>query len=91
MKEVLADLSKYPVSTRVSLTGTIIVARDIAHARLQAMLDKGEELPQYVKDHPIYYAGPAKSQKDTPQVHWAQQRRVVWTPMWTPSSPTARA
>lgn len=60
MKEVLADLSKYPVSTRVSLTGTIIVARDIAHARLQAMLDKGEELPQYVKDHPIYYAGPAK-------------------------------
>lgn len=60
MKEVLAELSKYPVSTRVSLTGTIIVARDIAHARLQAMLDKGEDLPQYVKDHPIYYAGPAK-------------------------------
>ncbi|AKJ43562.1 fumarate hydratase [Pragia fontium] len=60
MSEILADLSQYPVSTRVSLSGTIIVARDIAHARLQAMLDKGEDLPQYIKDHPIYYAGPAK-------------------------------
>ncbi|MDR0807228.1 MAG: fumarate hydratase [Enterobacteriaceae bacterium] len=60
MPEILADLSKYPVSTRVSLTGTIIVGRDIAHAKLQAMLDKGEDLPQYIKDHPIYYAGPAK-------------------------------
>lgn len=60
MPEILADLSKYPVSTRVLLTGTIIVGRDIAHARLQAMLDKGEDLPQYIKDHPIYYAGPAK-------------------------------
>lgn len=61
MVEILADLSKYPVSTRVLLTGTIIVGRDIAHARLQAMLDKGEDLPQYIKDHPIYYAGPAKT------------------------------
>ncbi|MBK5143928.1 fumarate hydratase [Budviciaceae bacterium BWR-B9] len=60
MPEILAELSKYPVSTRVSLTGTIIVGRDIAHARLQALLDKGEDLPQYIKDHPIYYAGPAK-------------------------------
>lgn len=60
MSDVLAELTKYPVSTRISLSGTIIVARDIAHARLQAMLDKGEELPQYIKDHPIYYAGPAK-------------------------------
>lgn len=61
MKEILAELSKYPVSTRLSLTGTIIVGRDIAHAKLQERLDNGEGLPQYVKDHPIYYAGPAKT------------------------------
>lgn len=61
IKEVLAELSQYPVSTRLSLTGTIIVARDIAHARLKERLDKGEDLPQYFKDHPIYYAGPAKT------------------------------
>ncbi len=61
MKEVLEELSKYPVSTRLSLSGTIIVARDIAHAKLKERLDKGEGLPQYVKDHPIYYAGPAKT------------------------------
>ncbi|GAB6012447.1 fumarate hydratase [Viscerimonas tarda] len=61
MKEILTELAKYPVSTRLSLTGTIIVGRDIAHAKLQERLDKGEELPQYIKDHPIYYAGPAKT------------------------------
>lgn len=61
MNEVLADLDKYPVSTRLSLNGTIIVGRDIAHAKLKERLDSGEELPQYIKDHPIYYAGPAKT------------------------------
>ncbi len=61
MKEVLADLDKYPVSTRLSLNGTIIVGRDIAHAKLKERLDNGEDLPQYIKDHPIYYAGPAKT------------------------------
>ncbi|HEI8775396.1 class I fumarate hydratase FumA [Enterobacter cloacae] len=61
MNEILAQLSAYPVSTRLSLNGTIIVARDIAHAKLKELLDNGEELPQYVKDHPIYYAGPAKT------------------------------
>ena len=61
MKEVLAELDKYPVSTRLSLNGTIIVGRDIAHAKLKERLDKGEDLPQYIKDHPIYYAGPAKT------------------------------
>ena len=61
MKEVLAELDKYPVSTRLSLNGTIIVGRDIAHAKLKERLDNGEELPQYIKDHPIYYAGPAKT------------------------------
>ena len=60
MKEVLAELSKYPVTTQLSLTGTIIVARDIAHARLKNRLDRGEGLPQYLKDHPVIYAGPAK-------------------------------
>ena len=63
---VLAELSKYPVSTRLSLSGTIIVARDIAHARLKERLDKGEELPQYFKDHPVFYAGPAKTPAGMP-------------------------
>jgi len=61
ISEVCKILSKYPVSTRLSLNGTIIVARDIAHAKLNERLDRGEELPQYFKDHPIYYAGPAKT------------------------------
>ncbi len=61
MSEVCKELSKYPVSTRVSLTGTIIVARDIAHARMKELLDSGKELPQYFKDHPVLYAGPAKT------------------------------
>ena len=61
MSEILKELDKYPVSTRLSLNGTIIVGRDIAHARLKERLDRGEELPQYIKDHPIYYAGPAKT------------------------------
>lgn len=61
MTEVCKELSKYPVSTRVSLTGTIIVARDIAHARMKELLDSGKELPQYIKDHPVLYAGPAKT------------------------------
>ena len=66
MKDILETLSKYPVSTRLSLSGTIVVGRDIAHAKLKEMLDNGEELPQYVKDHPIYYAGPAKTPKGMP-------------------------
>ena len=60
-KEVLVELTKYPVATRLSLNGTIVVGRDIAHAKLKELLDKGEDLPQYIKDHPIYYAGPAKT------------------------------
>ena len=61
MSEVLAILDKCPVKTRLSLTGTIIVARDAAHNKLRERLDRGEPLPQYFKDHPIYYAGPAKT------------------------------
>ncbi|MBW6497427.1 MAG: fumarate hydratase [Bacteroidales bacterium] len=66
MKEILALLSKHQVGTRLSLTGTIIVGRDIAHAKLKDRLDRGEGLPQYLKDHPIYYAGPAKTPKGMP-------------------------
>lgn len=66
MPEILQELSKYPVSTRLSLTGTIIVGRDIAHAKLKERIDNGEGLPQYVKDHPIYYAGPAKTPAGMP-------------------------
>lgn len=63
MNEILKELSKYPVATRLSLTGTIVVGRDIAHAKLKERLDSGLDLPQYIKDHPIYYAGPAKTPK----------------------------
>lgn len=61
IEEVLAQLSRFPVSTRLSLSGTIIVARDIAHAKFAERLERGEGLPQYLKDHPVYYAGPAKT------------------------------
>ena len=61
MKEILAQLSKYPVKTRLSLAGPMIVARDLAHAKLRARLEAGEGLPDYFKNHPIYYAGPAKT------------------------------
>jgi fumarate hydratase class I len=66
MKEILAGLSKHAVGTMVSLTGTIVVARDIAHAKLKERLDRGEGLPQYFKDHPVYYAGPAKTPEGLP-------------------------
>ncbi len=66
MSEVLKELTKYPVSTRLSLNGTIIVARDIAHARLKERIDNGEDLPQYFKDHPVFYAGPAKTPEGLP-------------------------
>lgn len=66
MKEILEQLDKYPVSTRLSLNGTIIVGRDIAHAKIKERLDNGEPMPQYLKDHPIYYAGPAKKPEDMP-------------------------
>ena len=61
MKDILATLSKHPIKTRVSMTGTMIVARDSAHAKLRERLEKGEPLPDYFKNHPVYYAGPAKT------------------------------
>jgi fumarate hydratase class I len=61
MADIRAQLSQMPVSSRLSLTGTLVVARDIAHAKLQERIDAGEGLPQYIKDHIVYYAGPAKT------------------------------
>ncbi|HYC56193.1 MAG TPA: fumarate hydratase [Candidatus Binatia bacterium] len=66
MREILAQLTQHPVTTRLSLSGTLIVARDIAHAKLKERLDRGEELPEYFKNHPVYYAGPAKTPKGMP-------------------------
>jgi len=66
MKEVLAELTKYPVKTRLSLTGTLIVARDMAHARIKEIIDIGEPMPEYFKNHPVYYAGPAKTPEGMP-------------------------
>ena len=66
IKEVLADLAKYPVKTRLSITGTLIVARDIAHAEIKKLIDAGKPMPEYFKNHPIYYAGPAKTPEGMP-------------------------
>ena len=66
MKDILAELTKHPVGQRLSLNGTIIVGRDIAHAKLKERIESGEGLPQYLKDHPIYYAGPAKTPDGMP-------------------------
>ena len=66
MPEILAELAKYPIKTQLSLTGPMVVARDIAHAKLKERLDRGEDLPQYMKDHPVYYAGPAKKPEGLP-------------------------
>lgn len=73
MAEVLRQLSQHPIRTRLSLTGTLVVARDIAHAKLKERLDAGKGLPQYIKDHPVYYAGPAK----TPTVNFVLQFFLV--------------
>ena len=66
MSEVLAELSKYPIKTRLKLNGTLIVARDMAHAKIQELIDSGKPMPEYFKNHPIYYAGPAKTPEGMP-------------------------
>lgn len=66
MKEILQELSRYPVKTRLSLSGSLIVARDIAHARIKERLEQGKPMPDYFKNHPIYYAGPAKTPEGMP-------------------------
>ncbi len=68
MDDILAELTKYPVKTRLSLSGPLVVARDIAHAKIKERLDAGEEMPQYLKDHPVYYAGPANLPRVTRRV-----------------------
>lgn len=75
MSEILRSLSQYPIKTRLSLTGTLVVARDIAHAKLLERLKNEGSLPQYIKDHPVYYAGPAK----TPTVSnvWIDQTKTA--------------
>lgn len=66
MSEVLKELSKHPIKTRLNLSGTLIVARDIAHAQIKKMIDEGQPMPQYMKEHPVYYAGPAKTPEGMP-------------------------
>jgi fumarate hydratase class I len=66
MREILAELSKHPIATQLSLTGTLIVGRDIAHAKFKERIDKGDGIPEYLKKHPIYYAGPAKTPQGKP-------------------------
>jgi fumarate hydratase class I len=66
MKDILATLSQYPIKTRLSLSGPMIVARDLAHAKLRDALEKGQPLPDYFKNHPVYYAGPAKTPEGAP-------------------------
>ena len=66
MEDILKELTKYPIKTRLNLTGTLIVARDMAHARIKQLLDEGKPMPEYFKNHPVYYAGPAKTPKGMP-------------------------
>jgi fumarate hydratase class I len=66
MKEILAEISRHPVATPLLLTGTLVVARDIAHARFKALIDEGRDLPDYLRAHPVYYAGPAKTPAGKP-------------------------
>ena len=66
MSRIVAQLAKYPVGTRLSLSGTLVVARDLAHIRMKKLLDQGKKLPAYFRDHPIYYAGPAKTPRGFP-------------------------
>jgi fumarate hydratase class I len=66
LTEILGELSRHPVKTRLSLTGPLVVARDVAHARIQTMLDAGEEMPEWFRNHPVYYAGPAKTPEGMP-------------------------
>lgn len=86
MSEILQQLSQYPVSTRLSLNGTIIVGRDIAHAKLKERMDRGEGLPQYIKDHPIYYAGRQKRRKGMPPGRLGRLPQDEWTLMLISSS-----
>ena len=83
MKEILAQLAKHPIKTRLSLTGPMIVARDLAHAKLRERLEKGQGLPDYFKNHPVYYAGPGEdARRAMPPARSARPRRGGWIPSW---------
>jgi fumarate hydratase class I len=85
MSEILGELTRHPIRTRLSLTGPVIVARDLAHAKIRERLERGEPMPDYFRDHPIYYAGPAKTPRAWRQAPSARPRRGAWTRMSTPS------
>lgn len=87
MAEIRAELTKYPVKTRLSLTGPLVVARDIAHAKIKERLDAGEEMPAYLRDHAVYYAGPAKTPEATLPARSARPRPAGWTATWSSSRP----
>ena len=91
MKEILAELTKYPVTTQRSLTGTIVVGRDIAHAKIKERIDGRKGMPQYLKDHPIYYAGPAKTPKGMPSGSFRPTTAGRMDSTWTCSSRTTLA
>ena len=89
MAEIRAELSRHAVATEVALTGRLVVARDIAHAKLKERLDRGKDLPQYFKDHPVYYAGPAKTPKGRRRALSGRRPPAAWTRTSTSSSRTA--
>ncbi|MEZ5271193.1 MAG: fumarate hydratase [Ilumatobacteraceae bacterium] len=91
MADIRAELSKYPVKTRVMLTGPMVVARDIAHAKIKERLDRGEPMPQYLQDYCVYYAGPAKTPRAWPAAPSAPPPPAGWTAMWTSSRLPAAA
>lgn len=78
MDVVLKELSKYPIKTRLNLRGTLIVARDIAHAQIQELLDSGKAMPEYMKNHPVYYAGPAKTPEGMPSGSFGPTWALSW-------------
>jgi fumarate hydratase class I len=85
MAEIRAELSRYPVKTRLSLTGPLVVARDIAHAKIAERLDAGESMPSYLRDHAVYYAGPAKTPSGYASGSFGPTTAGRWTPMWSVS------
>src|SRR5271169_6978889 len=86
MKDIRAELSKHPIRTRLSLTGPMIVARDAAHAKIRERLDRGEPMPDYLENHPVYYAGPAK----TPAGYASGSFGPTTADGWIPSSISSR-
>ena len=84
MDKVRETLSKYPVKTRFNVKGTLVVARDIAHARIKQMIDEGKPMPEYFKKHPIYYAGPAKTPQGMASAQFRPDDRRPYGPLRGP-------